>query len=213
MRKTYFSVEREIPISPQARRFDRPRSHANARLARAAPAGSPLSTVDLLEQVDVKIALSKQLLELGVLRLQRLQALHVGWLQAPEVLTPAVDRLLANPVLLGRLGHRGPVGLAQNRDHLLVGASALSHRLFVVEEPSSQKSLGRNSRAGHWNVKIQRTTDVVWIFRNEAAIARLVGVLLLEQHDEWQLQRHYLQLEGLQALGDNQPARLFAIMS
>ena len=28
---------------------------------------------------------------------------------------------------------------------------------------------------------------------------RLVGALLLEQNDEWQLQRRYLQLEGLQA--------------
>jgi putative transposase len=36
---------------------------------------------------------------------------------------------------------------------------------------------------------------------------------LLEQNDEWQLQRRYLQLEGLQALGDNQPARLSAVMS
>ena len=51
------------------------------------------------------------------------------------------------------------------------------------------------------------------IFPNEAAIVRLVGALLLEQNDEWQLQRRYLQLEGLQALGDNQPARLSAVMS
>jgi putative transposase len=33
--------------------------------------------------------------------------------------------------------------------------------------------------------------------------SRLVGVLLLEQNDEWQLQRRYLQLEGLQSLADN----------
>ena len=51
------------------------------------------------------------------------------------------------------------------------------------------------------------------IFPNEAAIVRLVGALLLEQNDEWQLQRRYLQLEGLQAVGDNQPVRLFAVTS
>jgi putative transposase len=41
----------------------------------------------------------------------------------------------------------------------------------------------------------------------------LVGALLLERNDEWQLQRRYLQLEGLQALGDIQRARLSAVMS
>jgi putative transposase len=37
--------------------------------------------------------------------------------------------------------------------------------------------------------------------------------LLLEQNDEWQLQRRYLQLEGLQTISDNQPARLSAVMA
>jgi len=63
------------------------------------------------------------------------------------------------------------------------------------------------------NAQIKRRTDVVGIFPNEAAITRLVGALLLEQNDEWQLQRRSLQLEGLQALGDNAPARLSAVMS
>jgi putative transposase len=63
------------------------------------------------------------------------------------------------------------------------------------------------------NAEIKRRTDVVGIFPNEAAIVRLSGALLLKQNDEWQLQRRYLQLEGLHALGDTQPARLSAVMS
>ena len=63
------------------------------------------------------------------------------------------------------------------------------------------------------NAEIKRRTDVVGIFPNEAAITRLAGALLLEQNDEWQLQRRYLPLEGLQALADNQPARLSAVVS
>jgi putative transposase len=51
----------------------------------------------------------------------------------------------------------------------------------------------------------------VGIFPN--AITRLAGALLLDQNDEWQLQRRYIQIEGLQQLTDNQPARLSAVIS
>ena len=63
------------------------------------------------------------------------------------------------------------------------------------------------------NAEIKRRTNVVGIFPNDAAITRLVGALLLEQNDEWQLQRRYLQLEGLQAISENQPVRLSAVMA
>ena len=62
------------------------------------------------------------------------------------------------------------------------------------------------------NAEIKRRTNVVGIFPNEAAINRLVGALLLEQNDEWQLKRRYMQLEGLQSLAENQTARLSAVV-
>jgi putative transposase len=61
------------------------------------------------------------------------------------------------------------------------------------------------------NAEIKRRTNVVGIFPNDRAVTRLVGALLLEQSDEWTLQRRYLQLEGLQSLSDTAPARLSAV--
>lgn len=63
------------------------------------------------------------------------------------------------------------------------------------------------------NAEVKRRTNVVGIFPNERAIIRLVGAMMLEQNDEWSLQRRYMQLEGLRSLCENQSARLSAVIN
>jgi putative transposase len=47
------------------------------------------------------------------------------------------------------------------------------------------------------NKEVKRRADVVGIFPNEGSIIRLIGAVLLEQNDEWQLQHRYMQLEAM----------------
>jgi len=54
------------------------------------------------------------------------------------------------------------------------------------------------------NGEIKRRTEVVGIFPNQAAIVRFVGAILLEQNDEWAVQRaRYMTLETIAPMSDN----------
>ena len=64
------------------------------------------------------------------------------------------------------------------------------------------------------NGEIKRRTEVVGIFPNEDAIVRLVGAILLEQNDEWAVQRgRYMTLETIAPLSDDPTVSLPAIAS
>ncbi|WP_413989139.1 IS256 family transposase [Labrys okinawensis] len=47
------------------------------------------------------------------------------------------------------------------------------------------------------NKEVKRRADVVGIFPNEDSIVRLIGAVLLEANDEWQLQHRYMQVEAM----------------
>ena len=50
------------------------------------------------------------------------------------------------------------------------------------------------------NKEVKRRADVVGIFPNEDSIIRLIGAVLMEANDEWQLQHRYMQIEGMAEL-------------
>ncbi len=55
------------------------------------------------------------------------------------------------------------------------------------------------------NKEVKRRADVVGIFPSEASIIRLIGAVLLEANDEWQLQHRYMGVEALAELLNPNP--------
>ena len=75
---------------------------------------------------------------------------------------------------------------------------------YMAFPPQHRAKLHSTNPLERLNGEIKRRSEVVGIFPNEEAVTRLIGALLLEQNDEWSVQRaRYMTLETIAPMSDD----------
>ena len=113
-------------------------------------------------------------------------ALRQAFLQADQASARQIWRQVAD-----QLRPRWPrlASLMDESEH-----DVLAYMGFPIQHRTKLHSTNPLERL---NKEVKRRADVVGIFPSEPSIVRLIGAVLLEQNDEWQLQHRYMQVEAM----------------
>jgi transposase-like protein len=111
-------------------------------------------------------------------------------LEARERLGEVVDRLSGPAPKVARL--------LQEAEEDLLG--------FYEMPPEHWRKLRSTNPLERLNKEIARRSDVVGIYPNDQALLRLAGMVLIEQHEEWQIGRRYLSELSMRRIPARVPA-------